>query len=188
MRHYRPADDPERRSWQDPERILDDIGLMPGMTFVDVGCGGGFFALPAARVVGETGRVYRLDLSAMSIGGLREAAERETLTNVKGIVGRAEDLIPCDACADNVFFANVMHDFSDPVRVLENSRKALRPQGWLVNLEWKRRSMLLGPPLERRLSEERSVELIDAAGFHVAEAKDCGPYHYIIKAALRQQG
>ena len=188
MRHYQPADDPERRGWQDPERILGDIGLKPGMTFVDVGCGGGFFALPAARVVGETGRVYGLDLSATSIDGLKRAAQREGLANVRGIVGRAEDLIPCDACADIVFFANVMHDLGDPARVLENSRKALRPQGWLVNLEWKRRSMWLGPPLERRLSEERSVELIEAAGFHVVEAKDCGPYHYIIKAALRRRG
>jgi predicted methyltransferase len=43
-----PANDTERRKWQDPEKILSEIGLAPNMTFVDLGCGDGYFALPAA--------------------------------------------------------------------------------------------------------------------------------------------
>jgi cyclopropane fatty-acyl-phospholipid synthase-like methyltransferase len=50
------ADDPERKEWQDPELILPAIGLGEGMTFVDAGCGEGYFALPAARRVGPRGR------------------------------------------------------------------------------------------------------------------------------------
>ncbi|NLA99854.1 MAG: hypothetical protein GX837_02640 [Methanomicrobiales archaeon] len=42
-----PADETARRRRQHPDSILEGIGLRPGSTFVDVGCGDGFFALPA---------------------------------------------------------------------------------------------------------------------------------------------
>jgi len=51
-------DDEIRRKWQDPDVVLMEIGLKPDATFIDVGCGEGFFTLPAVRLVGEKGRVY----------------------------------------------------------------------------------------------------------------------------------
>jgi len=65
-------DDEERKKWQDPDAILSEIGLEPGMIFTDLGCGEGFFALPAARIVGEAGRVYALDINAEAIEHLKE--------------------------------------------------------------------------------------------------------------------
>ncbi len=57
-----PSNDPERRKMQNPESILIDIGLKPGMIFVDIGCGDGYFALPAARMVGPEGKVIAIDI------------------------------------------------------------------------------------------------------------------------------
>ena len=57
--HY--FDEDRRRKWQNPEDILREIGLETGMTFLDIGCGNGFFTLPAARMVGPAGQVYGLD-------------------------------------------------------------------------------------------------------------------------------
>jgi cyclopropane fatty-acyl-phospholipid synthase-like methyltransferase len=45
------GDETERRKWQNPEAILSEIGLKSGQTFVDIGCGDGSFAIPAARLV-----------------------------------------------------------------------------------------------------------------------------------------
>ena len=61
------SDDPERRQWQDPEKILPSLGVAPGMVFIDVGCGDGYFALPAARRVGPQGKVYAVDSDAGAI-------------------------------------------------------------------------------------------------------------------------
>ena len=66
------SDDPERRQWQDPEKILTSIGVAPGMVFIDIGCGHGYFALPAARrVVCLKGKVYAVDSDAAAIDRLR---------------------------------------------------------------------------------------------------------------------
>ena len=182
MNFCRPADDQERRKWQNPEAILAEIGLRPGFTFVDVGCGGGFFALPAARVVGRRGKVYGLDVDAVSITSLKEAAAREGLRNLNLTIGKAEESVMCEQCADIVFFGIVLHDFQDPSRVLENARRMVKPTGRLVDLDWKKKPMKLGPALKIRFSEDKASRLIKAAGFTVEAVKDNGPYHYLVIA------
>jgi ubiquinone/menaquinone biosynthesis C-methylase UbiE len=182
MNHHRHANDPERRKWQNPETILANIGLKTGLTFMDIGCGGGFFALPAARVVGEGGKVYGIDTNAESISELRELASREGLNNLELTVGRAEDTVLCETCADIIFFGIVLHDFDDPSKVLQNAKKMLNSAGRLANLDWKKTSTQLGPPLQIRFSEEKAAQLIEAAGFEVLSVNDVGPYHYMIVA------
>ena len=179
---HRHANDPERRKWQNPEALLADIGLKAGLTFMDIGCGGGFFALPAARIVGESGKVYGIDINAESISQLRALADREGLNNLELTVGRAEDVVLCESCADIIFFGIVLHDFEDAAKVLQNAKKMLNPARRLVNLDWKKTTMPLGPPLPIRFSEEKSAQLIEAAGFEVVSINDAGPYHYIIVA------
>ncbi len=176
----RPFDDNERRRWQDPEAILSDIGLKAGLIFTDIGCGSGFFALPAARIVGKTGKVYGLDISVRAITSLKEHAAKEGLNNLCLTVGRAEESVICDQCSDIVFFGIVLHDFQDPAKVLINARKMIKPTGKLVNLDWKKESKGLGPPLRIRFSEKTAARLIEAAGFTVEIIKDNGLYHYLI--------
>ena len=175
-------DDEERRRWQNPEAILVDIGLRSGFTFMDIGCGDGFFALPAARLVSEKGKVYGLDVDDEAIGRLKEKAVKEGLRNLNLKVGEAEDTILCEACADIVFFGIVLHDFKDPVRVLMNAKRMLKPAGRLINLDWKKEPMELGPPLRIRFSEEEAGRLIKEASFRIEAIKEAGPYHCIIVA------
>jgi ubiquinone/menaquinone biosynthesis C-methylase UbiE len=179
---YRPAIDHERRKWQNPEAILAVIGLKPGFTFIDVGCGGGFFTLPAARMVGRRGKVYGLDVDNRSITSLKELASKEGLKNLNLTVGQAEESVICEQYADIVFFGIALHDFQDPARVLENARRMVKSAGKLVNLDWKKEPMDLGPPLKIRISEDMAVRLIQTAGFTVETVKDSGPYHYLVVA------
>jgi len=177
-----PYDDPERRKWLDPEAILTKIGLAPGMTFADVGCGEGYFAIPAARIVGPEGRVIGLDINPESVVKLRENAAKEGLSNISAFSGEAEVLVMCDRCADVVFLGTVLHDFSDPSAALRNARAILKPDGLLANLDWKKEPTEFGPPLEVRLDEAAAARLISAAGFRVDPAVEPGPGLYLITA------
>ena len=175
-------DDEARREWQNPESILAGAGLAPGMVFADLGSGEGFFALPAARIVGEQGRVYALDINADAIDHLREAAGKEGLNNVSALVGEGEDTIVCESCADMVFFGMVLHDFRDAAMVLRNARTMIKPTGKLINLDWKKEPMELGPPVEIRFDEATASRLLSEAGFVVETIAEAGPYHYIVTA------
>ncbi len=185
MTHRRfPINDPERRKWQDPENILTGIGLVPGMIFVDMGCGDGYFALPAARMVGPKGKVIAIDIDEDAIERLRQQAAEEGLRQLSAEVRAAEETIACKRCADVVFFGIDLHDFADPARVIRNAKKMLRPSGLLIDLDWKDQPMSFGPPLEKRFSIAKARQLIESAGFHVTSVAEAGPYHYIIIAGL----
>ena len=182
--HKFSHDDEERRKRQNPEEILAEMGLMPGFTFVDIGCGGGFFAIPAARIVGKKGKVYGLDVDEEALTRLGEVVKKEGLKNITLRAGEAEKTILCDRCADIVFFGVVLHEFKDPSKVLANVKRMLKPDGRLITLEWKKEPMPMGPPLEERLNEEKAAGLFKEAGFKIAAIRGSGPYHYIIIAKL----
>lgn len=65
-------DRPERQAHLRPAELLEAHGVGPGMTVVDIGCGTGFFTLPAAALAGEAGRVYALDIAPEMLDHLRD--------------------------------------------------------------------------------------------------------------------
>ena len=174
-----------RRTWYNPEAILNEAGLREGMTFVDVGCGDGFFTLLAAQALEGHGTVFCVDVDLEAIERLKAKAEKHHLTNIRAKVAAAEETVFCQACADVVFYSMVLHDFTDPAQVLQNARKMLKPTGAVVDLDWKKLAMPFGPPVQIRFTEEKATELIKQAGFSVESAKEAGPYHYMIIAKTR---
>lgn len=175
-------DESVRRTWYTPEIILKDAGLAVGMTFIDVGCGNGFFSLLAAKIVGPSGKVHAVDTNAASIETLNRKAAEQNLININAIVGSGEETVFCKECADYVFYSMVLHDFQNPVKVLLNAKQMLKPTGLLVNLDWKKEQTPFGPPLHIRFSEEYASGLIKEAGLKIDSVKEAGPYHYIVAA------
>ena len=173
-------DEATRRSWYNPEAILQD--LRSGMIFADIGCGDGFFSILAAKKVGEKGKVYAVDMDASAIERLKHKAKAESLKNITAKVGAAEETVFCSKCADFVFYSMVLHDFSDPTEVLQNAKQMLKSNGRLVDLDWKKQEMPFGPPVKIRFSEEQASNLIRNAGFQVDSVKEAGKYHYVVTA------
>ena len=175
-------DDRERKKWQNPETVLMSIGLKPGLTFVDIGCGDGFFAIRAAKIVGERGLVYGLDVDEDAIDRLGARAKRKGLVNLILRVGKAEETVLCEGCADIVFFGIVLHDFESVAKVLSNAKRMLKHDGRLVDLDWKKKPMDMGPPLGIRFTEEEAVNLIEEADLKTESVRTDDPYYYIVIA------
>ncbi|MDV2480769.1 class I SAM-dependent methyltransferase [Methanoculleus sp. Wushi-C6] len=179
---HRPEDEAARRRWQHPESILEEIGLAAGETFIDVGCGEGFFALPAARIVGPHGRVCGIDIDAEALDLLQEKSFHEKLGNVVLHHGAAEEAVLCEGCADVVFFGISLHDFEDPVRVLANAKRMAAPEGRIVDVDWKKEPLPLGPPAAKKFDTEHAASLMAEAGLRVIAVADLEPYHYMVTA------
>ena len=75
--------------FRDPYKALDAAGLEPGQKVLEVGCGPGFFTIPAARIVGEKGSVYALDVSPLAVERVQQKIEKEGATNVETILADA---------------------------------------------------------------------------------------------------
>jgi ubiquinone/menaquinone biosynthesis C-methylase UbiE len=174
-----------RRAWQDPEGTLRKIGLRSGNQFADIGCGYGFFTLPAARLVGNMGKVYAVDINESAIEILQLRLKQENLEAVLRI-DKAEHTVFCDNCMDIVFFSIVLHDFQDQHKVLKNARRMIKNDGVLVNLDWKNKPLPLGPPLEKKFSTQKTMSLIEDAGFQVTDFSDKHKYLYMVIARPKE--
>jgi ubiquinone/menaquinone biosynthesis C-methylase UbiE len=124
-----------RETWQPPERILDAIGVRPGMRVGEAGAGQGYFTFPLARRVGSKGIVFANDISVPSLDVIRERAAREGLGNIRIVLGEVEDPLFPEKNLDMIVMVYVLHMLERPIPFLKNLGSYLKPGGSLVIIE-----------------------------------------------------
>jgi ubiquinone/menaquinone biosynthesis C-methylase UbiE len=124
-----------RESWQPPEKILDAIGVRPGMRVGEAGAGQGYFTFPLARRVGPDGIVFANDISTSSLDVIRDRALREGLGNIKIVFGEIEDPLFPEKNLNMIVMVYVLHMLKRPIPFLKNLRSYLKSGGWLVIIE-----------------------------------------------------
>lgn len=109
------------------ERVMDILGIAPGKTVADIGAGSGWFSVRAAQRVTETGLVYAVDINPEAIRYIQQRAEREGIGNVKAVLSKTEDPLLPPQSIDAVLLLKTYHEIAEPVALLKNLRKSLRP-------------------------------------------------------------
>jgi ubiquinone/menaquinone biosynthesis C-methylase UbiE len=128
-------DDAERDARLQPERVMDAIGIRPGMVIGEAGAGRGYFTFKLARRVGDPGKVYANDIDRDALDHIRQVCRDENISNVVTVVGEVEDpLFPVPGL-DLVMMVYALHDFARPAAFLVNLRKYLKPGGTVVVLD-----------------------------------------------------
>ncbi len=103
-------DNPLRRKFSNPYSTLISAGLKPGQRVLEIGPGPGFFTIPAARIVKETGTVYAIDIHPLAIEKISERMQKEQITNVKVYLADARNTgLPTDSI-DLAFLFGVIHN------------------------------------------------------------------------------
>ncbi len=119
-------DSPGREERLQINRVMDILGITAGKTVADIGAGSGWFTVRAARRVAEGGVVYAEDINSEAVQYIDARAQREHLSNVKTILGKADDpLLPTDS-VDAVLLLKTYHEVAEPVALLRNLRPSLR--------------------------------------------------------------
>lgn len=117
---------------QPPDKVMDAIGVKPGMVVGEVGAGRGRYTVHLAHRVGETGRIYANDINETVLDHLRDRCRQDGIKNVEIIVGKVEDpLFPKNAL-DMVFMVLTYHHISQPVALLKNILPCLKPGATVV--------------------------------------------------------
>lgn len=175
--------------WPTPGATLRTLGIESGMSVAEVGCGSGYFALPAARIV-EPEPVYAIDLDEALLEELDRLAEQQNIENVVPIRGDARDLrgvLP--ERVDTLVVANTFHGVDDQTEFVERAFEATEPGGSLIVVNWHRRPRETttvgeeprGPPTERRMTPGETEDAVrSAAAFAFDRQIDLPPYHYAL--------
>jgi ubiquinone/menaquinone biosynthesis C-methylase UbiE len=183
-------EDPERLKWLPPGEILARAGVQPGMTVADIGAGTGYFTIPIARVVGESGKVYAVDFQPEMLDMLKnKIAAPDVPRNIEPVAGEAGDTgLPGGSC-DLAFLANVWHEIEDRPAALREFARILKPGGRLALLDWRHDAdRPPGPPAEHRVPMRNAIHTLELEGWELFHFGDVGGYNYMLVAGVADQG
>ncbi|MBX3427190.1 MAG: methyltransferase domain-containing protein [Pirellulales bacterium] len=151
--------------------IVSRLKLQPGERIADVGAGTGLFIESFSRGVGPDGWVYAIEIAPTFLERIGAMAEIRGLTNVTPVLAAQDDVrLPPDSI-DVAFICDVYHHFEQPQASLASLRRALKPGGRLVVIDFER---IAGVSREWtfehvRAGKEVFRSEIEAAGFRFKE-------------------
>jgi len=180
---YRGADwldRPDRDAREQPEHVLDVLGIPPGATVADVGAGTGYFSLRLARRVGPAGRVLATDLQPEMLAMLRARLSDAGLTNVVPVLATAGDVHLPRGEVDLVLMVDVYHELSDPKGTLAQIRDALRPDGRLALVEYRGEDPEVPIKPEHKMTLTQIQRELHASGFFFERSDESLPDQRIV--------
>jgi ubiquinone/menaquinone biosynthesis C-methylase UbiE len=176
---------PERDLWQLPDRVVRRLKLKKGQTVGEIGAGPGYFTLRLARAVGKQGTVLAVEVEPRLITVLRDRLEKERVTCVVPVLGLAhEPFLPLQAC-DLILAVNVFHHFQDLPASLRRLKKSLRRGGRIVNIDFHKRELPIGPPSDHKLAREDFLKAASRARLEVVEEPTLLPHQYFLVLEAR---
>jgi ubiquinone/menaquinone biosynthesis C-methylase UbiE len=173
----------QRRAKLPPEETLRAAGVATDQTVVDLGCGPGYFTLPAAEIVGPKGKVYGVDVQPEMIEACRTRAAEAGTQQIELVQSDGTRVPLPDGIADMVLISVVLHEAKDRAAFLREARRLLKPSGEVVVIEFKKQDGPPGPPKEIRLSEADVAAVAEAAGLGVREQRALNDLHLMFRLA-----
>lgn len=171
---------PGREREENTQRALEELHLTPGMVVGDVGAGTGYFSLKIAKRVAPTGKVYANDIQPQMISKLRASAEAAGITNVVPVLGTESNPNLPIAQLDLIIMVDVYHELSRPQRMLQQLHAALKPNGQLVLLEYRKEDLSVPIRPEHKMSLEEVKAEVEPEGYRFEKSVETLPWQHMV--------
>jgi ubiquinone/menaquinone biosynthesis C-methylase UbiE len=173
-------EDPARDDWQKPSEVIQALGVAKGQTVCDIGVGPGYFALKIARIMGQTGHVFAVDVEPRILEVLRDRIATSGQRNITPVLALPDHaLVPHGAC-DLVLVVDTYHHFPDGPAYLRQLTSALKPGGRIANIDFHKRELPVGPPVDHKIAREDFLKQAEAAGLKLVTEPTFLPYQYFL--------
>jgi ubiquinone/menaquinone biosynthesis C-methylase UbiE len=171
---------PERESDERPDQALDAIGIPRGATVADIGAGVGYFTWRLAERVGSNGVVYGEDIQQRMLDQLVKNTSARQLSNVRAVLGAADDPKLPKNSLDLVLLVDVYHEFSEPEKMLDRIREAMKPGGRIVFLEYRAEDPNVPIREEHKMTVKQVRAEVEPEGYRFDKTIEVLPQQHII--------
>jgi predicted methyltransferase len=172
---------PDRDNWQQPDQIMDALGIADGSVVADIGAGSGWFTTRLARRVGPNGVVYAQDVQRQMLDAIRRRVSREGLQNVQTRLGsNSSPNLPLKAL-DAILMVDMYAEVEDRIALLRNLGESLKPGGRIGIVNYRPGRGGPGPAPSEGVRIEAAIVEADAslAGLRVL-GRQTLPYQYLL--------
>jgi ubiquinone/menaquinone biosynthesis C-methylase UbiE len=160
--------------------MLTSLGVKPGMTVCDMGCGNGFYSVQLAKLVGPKGKIYAVDIQPKMLEFLNERAAKAKVKNIVPVQGELWDPKLPQGEIDLILLVDVYHEFSHPEHMLAAMREALAPDGKAVLVEYRAEDRNVPIKPEHKMTKEQIKKEWLPNGFKLAKEFDRLPWHHMM--------
>ena len=173
-------DRPEREAEEAPSKAIPALKIRQGQTVADIGAGSGYYTTRLAEAVGPRGRVYATDVQPEMLALIRKKVDARSLTNVTLVSGTETDAhLPSDSI-DLALMVDVYHELAQPQAILRSLMRALRPDGRLVLIEFRKESAFVPIREEHKMSIREARLELEAEGYRFDRVIDTLPWQHIL--------
>jgi ubiquinone/menaquinone biosynthesis C-methylase UbiE len=170
----------EREAEEAPSKAIAALNIRAGQVIADIGAGSGYYSVRLAKAVGPTGRVYATDIQPEMLALLKTKVDRDALTNIELVLGGETDTRLPDNSIDLAIMVDVYHELAQPQAFLKSVRRALKKDGRLVLVEFRKEDPRVPIREEHKMSVREARLELEAEGFVFDRLIDVLPWQHIL--------
>ncbi len=164
-----------------PDQFWSDLDLRTNQTVIHLGCGPGFFLLPAARIVGKHGQVIGVDIREDMLRETEGQARREGLSDIVQTIRSDLEQGPTKSIKANIadwtLLVNILPQ-ADPKKILREAKRVTKTGGIIIIVEWLLSQATIGPPVANRITRSEILSIIDELKLTLYKTFSPSSYHY----------
>lgn len=178
----------EREREEAGEVMRDELKLKSGVNVCDLGCGNGYHTIPIAKAVGPEGKVFGVDIQPEMLDLLKVRALAAEANNIVYVPGSQTETKLPDASCDLILMVDVYHELAHPEPMLQSMKKALKPGGQIVLVEFRAEDLSVPIKPEHKMSKEQIIKEMTANGYTLTRSFDKLPWQHMMWFAAGQAG
>lgn len=150
-----------------PDSLINSLEIRSGATVAEIGSGTGYFTWRLARGVGNSGKVYAVDITQDRLDRTSAAVTKHQFGNVQTVLGTENDPHLPEGALDLAFVGNAYHEFANPEAMLAAVKRALKRDGRLVIVEYAEGFLFNERDRAPRMTIDQIRSEVESAGFEV---------------------
>jgi len=173
-------EDPKRDAYQKPHEVIHALNLKSGEVIADIGAGSGYFTFHLARHVGDKGKVYAVDVSPEMILHVNRRIRESKANNVVTVLADPDDPLLPDRSVNRFFFSDSWHHIENQSKYLSLMKRMLKPGGEVVMIDFHKKELPVGPPMQMKIAREDLIKQMQANGFRLSKEHSFLPHQYFL--------
>ena len=173
-------EDPKRDAYQKPHEVLTALNIKPGEVIADIGAGSGYFTFRLSHHVGDKGKIYAVDVSSDMVRHVNRRIRATKATNVVTVLADPDDPLLPDRSVNRFFICDVWHHVENQTKYLSLMKKMLKPGGEVVMIDFHKKELPFGPPMQMKIAREDLIKQMESNGFKLSKEHTFLPHQYFL--------